>query len=136
MTSTVTPTSSVSTAASTSATRQPTPAAPPANGSELIGTWRSTKDSKSTLEFSADGTACDIYGTDAPDCGTWQWVTVASFPRWKEFPGVEGPLLARTTGHGTTAMTLFYTVSFDSSDKLTLGYLDGGRILTFTHEAK
>jgi hypothetical protein len=114
-----------------------TPAQPPKGGANLVGTWQSTQDPESIVKYSSDGTTCNIYGTEVSECGTWEWTTLESFPDWKDYPGVTGPLLARTINYAKNdSSTLFYDVDFNGRNELTLVYISGGRVLEFVRKAK
>ena len=100
----------------------------------LIGKWRSTQDAKFSREFFLDGRVVDNYEgfEDSPIEGVWRYVDDTSslginLPDANSMPIVEIIYLGEYYYFGVIA-------SVEAPDSLSLVYLDGNEILTFSRD--
>ncbi len=98
---------------------------------KIVGTWRSTEDSKFIRVFNADGTTEDRYEGDpsATMAGEWNIFTSTN-----PDPGYDRELATDTTYLKIQSQyeALFFRVLSVSDTNLELSYLDRGNTLSFT----
>lgn len=96
----------------------------------LIGTWRSTEDSKFTREFRVDGSVIDKYEGDEKATSTGIWYHII-YPERESFE-FSGPIGATFIKLAFDGEPFYFEVSDRTENSLTLIYLTRGNLLHFT----